>query len=78
MNKPKWCHLEDDNRQLYGDEELEKYIVAKGLPHWNGHIYSQEEAPTPYPETTEPIDRLTEEGERLARSDSGRSQLPWK
>ena len=53
LNKPKWCDVEDDNHQLYSDEELEKYIVAKGLPHWNRNKYSPERAAIPHPQEEE-------------------------
>ena len=77
LNKAKWSDAEDDTHQQYGDEELEKYIVAKGLPHWNRHNYSAQQPASAYPEVSEPKDELTEYGMSLARSNRGRSQLPW-
>ena len=78
LNKPKWSDAEDDTNQLYGDAELEKYITAKGLPHWNRHRYAAESATIEHPEVEEPRDNFTDHGERLARGDKGRSQLPWR
>ena len=78
LNKPKWSDAEDDTNQLDGDEELEKYIAAKGLPHWNRHKYNAEKATPKYQEIDEPRDNLTDNGERLARDNGGKSQLPCR
>ena len=78
LNKQKWSDAEDDTHQLYSEKELEKYIELKGLPHWNRQRYSPEETREPFAEMQEAVDDLTEHGQKLARKDGGKSQLPWR
>ena len=76
LNKQRWADAEDDSRQLYGKEELEEYLEVKGLPHWSRLRYKAEKHREPFPELEEAKDRLTTHGERMARADGGKSQLP--
>ena len=77
LNKQRWSDAEDDSCQLYGEEEFEEYLEIKGLPHWSRLKYKSEKPREPFPELSEPTDQLTMHGERLARTEGGRSQLPW-
>ena len=78
LNRQRWADAEDDSRQLYGEEELEEYLEVKGLPHWSRLKYKSEKHREPFPELEETTDQLIIRGERLARAEGGRSQLPWK
>ena len=78
LNKSRWSDAENDNHQQYSEEELERYIELKGLPHWNRQSHPAEQPKKAFAEIDEPIDELTEYGKKLARKDGGRSQLPWK
>ena len=78
LNRSRWADAEDDNNQLYSDKELERYIEIKGLPHWNRKAHAPEKPREAVAEIKEAKDELTEHGQKLAREDGGKSQLPWR
>ena len=78
-NRPndKWSdHAEEEYATVHTTEEMDKLLIAKGLPHSRSHEFRAEAAKEPHPEIPENADPIYEEGISIGRANRGRGGLP--